>query len=722
MPLSAKTTKKQLMRLKPLLDGCSLEASRKGQEKIGNIMLISRKDKVVIKEHAFDKFNACWMLPKDEIRQGVILYLHGGGYTCGDMSYTKGVSTIISVQCGTRVFAPAYRLAPEYPFPSALEDSFEAYKYLISKGYTSDKITLMGESAGGGLCYALLLKLRELGEKMPAGVIAISPWTDLKATGGSYKTNENHDPTMSKKLLDFYASSYTDEPENPLVSPLYADLHSMPESLIFVGGDEIMLDDAVELHNKLKKSGCQSQLCVKSERWHAYVLFALKEDKDDFRKINLFLDKTMSKANKLRWLKLDNAAKIYPAARRQNWSNVFRLSATLNEEVDVDILSSALDVTVRRFPSIATRLRKGVFWYYLEELATTPKIREDSCYPLTRMSRKEISTCAFRVLVYKKRIAVELFHSLTDGTGGLTFLKTLLAEYLQQRYSISITAEKGVLSRLEEPSEEELEDSFQKYCGKVNASRRESNAWHLSGTVETAGFLNLTCFKLPVREVIDKAHEYGVTLTTFITAVMMKALADLQKDIVPNPKKHKPIKVLLPVNLRNVFPSKTLRNFAFYTTPEIDTRLGEYTFKEICMAIHHRMGLDITPKQMSSKIATNVNSEKSFFVKIMPLFIKNAVMKAVFDVVGEKKSCITLSNLGNVALPDEMTPYVERFDFILGVQATAPNNCAVISWNDTVYINFIRNTCEPEVEYYFHKTLQSLGLLAEVESNSRVLQ
>lgn len=719
MPLSARVTRKQLSRLKPLLDACSLDMIRLGQEKIGSLMHMTHKGKVVVKEHSFENFRACWVLPRDERREGVLLYLHGGGYTSGDMSYTKGVSSTLAVETGTRVFAPAYRLAPEHPFPAAVEDSLEAYRYLLTKGYSPDQITLIGESAGGGLCYALLLMLRNMGEQLPAGVIAISPWTDLNARGASYEKNAAVDPSMSMKLLNYYANAYTDNRDDPMVSPLYADLTDMPPSCIFVGGDEIMLDDATALHDRLRSFGCQSHITVKQGRWHAYILYALAEDRDDVMEINSFLDKVMAKANKLRWMRLDNAAKIYPAARRQNWSNVFRLSATLKEDVDTEVLSSALDVTVRRFPSIATRLRKGAFWYYLEQISKAPEIMEENSFPLTRMSKKEISTCAFRVLVYKKRIAVELFHSLTDGTGALIFLKTLVAEYLQQKYGVDITAEKGVLPRLEDPDAEELEDSFQKYSGTVNASRRESNAWHLSGTVETAGFLNLTCFKIPVKDALEKSHEYGVTLTAFITAVMMSALTDLQRKKVTNPKRLKPVKVLVPVNLRNIFKSRTMRNFAYFTTPEIDPRLGDYSFKEICMAVHHRMGLDINPQVMSSKIASNVNSERSIFVKIMPLFIKNMVMKAVFDAVGEKKSCITLSNLGRVSVPDEMVPYIDRFDFILGVQATAPNNCGVVSWGDTLYINFIRNTCEPEVEYHFYKTLEKLGITAEVESNSR---
>ena len=129
---------------------------------------------------------------------------------------------------------------------------------------------------------------------------------------------------------------------------------------------------------------------------------------------------------KLRWLKLDNAAKIYPAARREDWSNVYRLSATLADPVDTAVLQSSLDATVPRFPSIAARLRRGLFWYYLQQLEHAPAIREEYSYPLTRMSRDEIRQCAFRVIVYENRIALELFHSLTDGTGALVFLKTLL--------------------------------------------------------------------------------------------------------------------------------------------------------------------------------------------------------------------------------------------------------------------------------------------------------
>ena len=419
----------------------------------------------------------------------------------------------------------------------------------------------------------------------------------------------------------------------------------------------------------------------------------------------------------LRWVRLDNAAKIYPAARRKNWSNIFRQSATLYQDVDREVLKKALDVTVPRFPSIAARLRKGVFWYYLQQIEAAPEIQEEYSFPLVYMSKEEMRRCAFRVIVHGKRIAMEFFHSLTDGAGALIFLKSLLAEYLEQKHQIKIPCEDGVLDRTQAAAEEELEDSFPKFAGKVPLSRKDTNAWRMYGEVQTDGFLNLTCFQIPVTAALELAHRYKATLTVFMSAVMMQALLNLQNEKNPYVMHQKRIKLLIPVNLRNIFPSNTLRNFAMYTIPELDPRLGEYSLEEICNVIKHKMGAEFTAKHMSCVIATNVNDEKSPLVRLIPLPIKNAVMKAVFDSVGEKKSCLSFSNLGQIKVPEAMKPYIQRFDFILGVQADAPYNCGMLSFGDTLYINFIRNIKDAELERHFFAVLQSLGVPVTVESN-----
>ena len=419
----------------------------------------------------------------------------------------------------------------------------------------------------------------------------------------------------------------------------------------------------------------------------------------------------------LRWVRLDNAAKIYPAARRRNWTNVYRQSVTLFEDVDKEVLKKALDVTVKRFPSIAARLRRGAFWYYLQEVGSAPALREEYSYPLVYMSDKELRSCALRVIVYRNRIAVELFHSLTDGNGALIFLKNLVAEYLEMKHGIEIPFECGILDRRAEPREEEMEDSFPKYAGAVPISRRDTNAWHMYGEPQSDGFLHLTSFHIPVEEALALAHRYNVTLTVFMSAVMMMALLRLQEEKTPRVKDQRRIKLLIPINLRNLFPSETLRNFAMYTIPEIDPRLGSYTLEEICDVIRHKMGAEFTPKHMSRVIRTNVNDEENPLVRLIPLPVKNAVMKAIFDSVGEKKACLTLSNLGQVKVPEVMRSYIERFDFILGVQADAPYNCGMLSFGDTVYVNFIRNIRDAELERHFYAVLHQLQLPVTVESN-----
>ena len=720
MELSAKLVRSQLNFFKPFVAGCSLEVTRKGQDKLGELMSALHKREVLIRDHDFERFQGAWVMPKDERRSGVVLYLHGGGYTCGSLDYAKGFAATLASECGVRVFCAAYRLAPENPYPAAVEDALTVFDYLLKKGYAPHQILLCGESAGGGLIYALSLKLKQLGRELPCGLIGISPWVDLTGSGASYETNRDNDPSLTQELLEFYAKCYTQDPTDPLCSPVRGDLTGLPPSLLFAGGDEILLDDARTLHDRLKAAGCRSKLLIAPERWHAYVLYCLQENMEqDMEEINRFLTQNLSPARSLRWMRLDNAAKIYPAAKRRNWNNFFRISATLTEPIDTAVLASALDVTARRFPSIAVRLRRGVFWYYLEEIPKTPSIQPEKSCPLAHAPFHEVRQCAFRVLVYKNRVAVEFFHSLTDGTGALVFVKTLLAEYLSEKYGLSVPAEKGVLGRLEEPSPEELEDSFAHYAGDVTASRAESTAYHLSGTPERDGYKNLVTMMIPAEKLRACAKKHGVSVTELLCAAMMQAIGELQAEKVPNVRHRKPVKVLIPVNLRNLFPSRSLRNFASYITPEIDPRMGDCSFSELCSLVHHKMGLENNRRTMRAKFAANVASERSPILRVMPLFIKNIAMKAVFDAVGECKSCLCLSNLGRVELPEVMVPYVQRMDFIIGVQARAPHDCGVVTWGDTVYINCIRSIQEPELEYRFYRVLHRLGLPVKVESNQR---
>lgn len=420
-----------------------------------------------------------------------------------------------------------------------------------------------------------------------------------------------------------------------------------------------------------------------------------------------------------RWYRLDNAAKIYPASHTRYWSNLFRLSATMDETIDLPVLDQAIRNTIPRFPSIAARLSEGIFWYYLRPVDTPPPIMAEYSYPLAHMSKKELKTCAFRVIVYRNRIAVEIFHALTDGTGGLIFLKSLIAEYVELKYSTPIPCTCGILSRLEPPSPEETEDSFLKNAAPVKETRKDTDAWRIDGTPEEDSFLNVTNFQMSPEKVLALAHEKGVSVNTYLAAVMMRAILHLEFDMIKSPKKYKPVKVLIPINLRPLFGSRTLRNFALYTIPEIDPRLGDYTLDEIISVVHHKVGLFATKKNMSKMIETNVADERSLVLRVVPLFIKNFVMKMVFNSVGEKKSCLSFSNLGVVKLPEELERHVERIDFILGPQANAPYNCSIYTYGGVLNVTLSRDIKEALLENYFYRELRELGIETTVQSNQR---
>ena len=747
MKLVDKFIRSQLELTKTMADGTPLESTRSLHEKVGKLMHFSRRRDVVVVENHIEEPPSSLIVPRDELRGGVIIYLHGGGYVCGGMEAAKGFAAVLSAECGMRVVCVQYRLAPENPYPAALEDALAAYIAVIEGGVSAERIVLAGDSAGGGLAYALCLKLKELGREMPAGIIAISPWCDLTLSGSSYKDNREADPSLTIDRLQFFADCYVGEAyctpkgsaasgarlgdgrtdnnkelkKDPLVSPIFADLCGMPPSLIFAGGDEILLSDAEGMRDRLIEAGCEVTLVTRPEMWHDYVLYGIKRFKSDFDQMCAFIRRVMPRDNerKLKWMPLDNAAKIYPASRTSRWNNVFRLSMTLTEEVDRSVLQSALDVTVRRFPSISVRLRRGVFWYYLEEIPHAPKIQDEKCYPLVRMPFDDIRQCAFRVIVYGKRIACEFFHALTDGNGAMIFLKTLVAEYLTQRYSVSITPSCGVLDRLEPPREEEHIDQFPRHKSTVSKSRNESDSYRIHGTPEEDGFCHLTTFILRSPELLELAHKWGVSVTSVLSAALAMAAIRLQNADKANKRRHKEIKILLPCDLRRLYGVETLRNFVLYVTPGIDPRLGEYTVEEIAGITQAKMSLEITKKNMSAMIYTNVKDEENPLLKIAPLFLKNAVMKLFFLLFGEKKSTMTLSNLGVVHLPPEMEPYVTRVGFVLGTQASGPYNAGVISYGDTLYLNVIRDIKEPRLERELYRVLRECGIHVKLESNER---
>ena len=416
------------------------------------------------------------------------------------------------------------------------------------------------------------------------------------------------------------------------------------------------------------------------------------------------------------WMPLDNAALIFPAIRRRNWNNVFRQSITLKEDIDPAILQQAVDQLMPRFPSFYLRLRQGVFWYYLEEVDAPPRVQEDYAYPLTFMTRREMGRCCLRVLYYRNRIAVEFFHVLSDGGGAVIFLKTLAARYLTLCYGVDVPATDGVLDLGEPPAAEELEDSFQRYAADHPAFCPEAEAYRMPGKRELGRFMRLITGVIPAEALRALAHGYGCTVTVLLAAVMAECVLAMQAEQLPK-KRWKPVKITVPVDLRRLFPSRTLRNFVLTVNPGVDPRLGTYTLQELCDAFTHQLAAEITPQRMAGRIAENVEPQRNRLLKAVPVFLKTPVMRAAYHRRGERLGCLNVSNLGVQRLPAAMAPYVERMEFIIGVQYSYPNNCSVVTCNGLTLVNMIRSTESPELERRFFSRLVELGAPVTIETN-----
>ena len=227
---------------------------------------------------------------------GAILYLHGGAYALGSIKTHREFVGRLASATGMRGLLLDYRLAPEHPYPAALEDATAAYHWLIAQGYEASQIMIAGDSAGGGLALATLLVLRDAGEALPAGAVCISPWTDLASTGESIQTKAQVDVVLDPNTLDLYAKAYAGEHDvrSPLISPLYADLHGLPPLLIQAGADEILLDDATRCADKARKAGVDVTLEIWDEMFHVFPLLPfIREAKEAVERIAAFASRNL---------------------------------------------------------------------------------------------------------------------------------------------------------------------------------------------------------------------------------------------------------------------------------------------------------------------------------------------------------------------------------------------------------------------------------------------
>ena len=402
-----------------------------------------------------------------------------------------------------------------------------------------------------------------------------------------------------------------------------------------------------------------------------------------------------------KWRKLDNAAIAFPLVTGRNDSRVFRFYCQLKEDVNPDILQSALDQTMEKYPLFQAVLRKGLFWFYLESREIKALVKPERKPPCSQLYIPDQKSLLFRVSYHKNRINFEVYHALTDGTGAMNFITELVQDYL-------ILAHPEVeLPRIEMADEatpgEKEEDSFSQYYSSKIPKNKEKKppAVQLKGEKLVHSDMQITEVIFSVKEILAKARSYGVSITIFLTAILLCAI----HEEIPKNRQKRPITLMIPVNLRNYFPSQSMGNFFGWI--EVGYKFEENTsFEQILESVKEQFREKLQKDRIAMDMNGYVRLEKNPFVRAVPLEIKRYFLIAGANLGGRSITAV-YSNIGILKFPPEYKPYIERFGVFASTNSLQVCSC---SYEDQFVVGFTSKIPDDRIQKNFIRMLKEEGI------------
>ncbi len=419
-----------------------------------------------------------------------------------------------------------------------------------------------------------------------------------------------------------------------------------------------------------------------------------------------------------KWYRLDNAAKIFPEVYNKIESHTFRVQISLKEEIDPLILQQVVDAVLLRFPMFKVKLRKGFFWSYLEENKKQFSIQKMSHEVNSYMDFKSNNDYLLKIFYHHTTIAIEAFHTLTDGTGLSEFMKSLTYEYLKAQGHL-VTPDNIILTSKEQSRNDESEDSSKIYYNKKNKSRlHEHPPFKINGTHTHDYKINLITGIIPTKNVLMLAKSSNVTLTQYITALVMYTIYKTKIQYRNHTNKHQnPIKIGVPVNLRSRFPSQTMRNFVNIVSICADTTGDDMSLDDFLILVKKEFVTKTTHEELSRIMSEYVSYEKKLYIRLVPHFIKSYFMKIGYSRLGSSLFSLSLSNLGSITFPNSMEPYINDVAFMVGASRNNNLNCALVSFDNKLKISFTSNILENNIQREFFRHFTALDIPVEIESN-----
>lgn len=414
------------------------------------------------------------------------------------------------------------------------------------------------------------------------------------------------------------------------------------------------------------------------------------------------------------WYPLDNAAKIYPPNTSQKSPFVFSFTARLEEEVDPELLENALNTLLAKMPTFKTRLKRGIFWYYLETNAKRAIVKPQPEHYLKQITPESNNGYLFEVFYRKTTLTVNFHHSLTDGTGGVNFFLELIFEYFKLcGYAVE---SEGVIRPSAAPHViEESADDYSSYAKKSeNSPEKEGFAYKFKGTPFVYDGYGIIAGVCPIEDVKQLAKKYDTTITVYLAALYMHAI--FKTCLEGKPVKNKDVKILVPINLRKKFSSNTVRNFALFVRLKHDFK-EEITFDECVELCKKQMKEGTETEVIEDLIHSNVKLEKNPLLKLTPLFLKDIVMKLAYLRVGENLQSGDLSNIGLIKTPECFEGKLRDIAFVIGPTKNAQQNFCVIGYENRLYISSARGYVETKIEREFFSRLAKEGVDLTIYSN-----
>ncbi len=409
------------------------------------------------------------------------------------------------------------------------------------------------------------------------------------------------------------------------------------------------------------------------------------------------------------WYPLDSAAKVYPLSMTHTKQTMFRVSAYMKEAVEPAVLQVALLSVLKRFPIFATSIKRGVFWHYFDAVRTRFSVTEEKKPPCSSIFLGGRYTPCFQVLYYKNRISLEIFHALTDGTGAMTFLKSLVKEYLRL-LGHTVAVNLPSLSAL--PHEEETENAF------LRAEKQKKGTGFLQPLALQPGKglkkrrqARILHYIMPTEKLIAAAKREEATVTAFLTSFIIKGVQDTAEAA----GKKERISVQVPVNMRKFYPSQTLRNFSLYAVIGVPYALNDRA--EILRETKKQLTEQTTPESLARMMHSANQMATNPLVKILPLGLKGYVLKKVYGVLGESTLSATLSNLGNIT--DDFGGHVQFFDFVLGKTSKQNIKCTLVSYEDTSVLTVTDSLSESRFQESVGRGLKASDVPFYIEGVAR---